>query len=105
MKTDNDDNSRKTNSKLKGVILDLFDQVRVLNARLTEKDRANAEKDRMSLTDGEARRGAREPAAADAWLGDLTRQGTPVEQGVRSDAENLADLNDIIKVLMRERFT
>ena len=52
MMTDNHDNSRKTNSELKEVILDLFDQIRDLNARLAEKDRANAEKDSMiaSLT-------------------------------------------------------
>ena len=41
-----------SHTELKNVILDLFDQIRGLNARLAEKDRANAEKDRMiaSLT-------------------------------------------------------
>ena len=39
MTTGNDNNSRKTNSELKEVILDLFEQVRQANARNAEKDR------------------------------------------------------------------
>ena len=39
MATGNDNSSRKTNSELKEVILDLFEQVRQANARNAEKDR------------------------------------------------------------------
>ena len=43
----NDNNCRKTNSELKNVILDLFEQMRQANVRNAEKHRANAENDRI----------------------------------------------------------
>ena len=39
-----------SHTELKDVIFDLFDQIRGLNARLAEKDRANAEKDRRNAS-------------------------------------------------------
>ena len=102
MTTDNDDNSFKTNSKLKEVILDLFDQVREANARNAEKDRANAEKDRMiaSLTDKldavlENQRQQR--LDLETWLA-KERQWNREREGL---LKTIKDLNDIVKVLKK----
>ena len=96
MKTDNDDNSRKTNSELKEVILDLFEQVRQANAR-------NAEKDRMiaSLTgklDAVFDNQRQQRLDLEIWL-DKERRWNKEREGL---LKTINDLNDIVKVLKNE---
>ena len=96
MMTDNFDNCRKTNSELKEVILDPFEQVRQANAR-------NAEKDRMiaSLTDKldavlENQRQQR--LDLETWLA-KERQWNREREGL---LKTIKDLNDIIKNFLGE---
>ena len=106
MTTDNDDNSRKTKSGLKEVILDLFEQVRQANARNAEKDRANAEKDRMiaSLTeklDAVLENQRQQKLDLEFWLAKERQWNKEREDFLKT----IRDLNDIVKVLKAKKDT
>ena len=86
--------------ELKKVILDLFEQVRQANARNAEKDRANAEKDRMiaSLTDkldAVLENQKQQRLDLETWLA-KERQWNKEREGC---LKTIKDLNDIVKVL------
>ena len=92
-------------TELKEVILDLFDQIRGLNARLAEKDRANAEKDSMiaSLTgklDTVLDNQRQQRLDLESWLAKERRWNKEREDLLKT----IKDLNDIVKVLKQAKF-
>ena len=95
MTTGNDNSNRTTNSELKNFILDLFEQVRQANARKAEKDRANAEKDRMI-----ASQTGKLDAVLDleTWLAKERRWNKEHEGFLKT----IKDLNNIIKNFLGE---
>ena len=103
MPADNYDDSSKANSGLKEVILDLFEQVRQANARNAEKDRENAEKDRMiaSLTaklDAVLENQRQQKLDLETWLA-KERQWNNEREGL---LKTIKDLNDIVKNFLGE---
>ena len=96
MTTDNYDNSHKIKSRLKEVILDLFEQVRQANAR-------NAEKDRMisSLTgklDAVLENQRQQRLDLETWLA-KERRWNKEREGL---LKTIKDLNDIVKNFLGE---
>ena len=92
-------------TELKNVILDLFDQIRGLNVRLAEKDRANAEKDSMiaSLTgklDAVLENQRQQRLDLEVWLAKERRWNKEREGFLKT----IKDLNDIVKVLKKAKF-
>ncbi|MDE7351273.1 MAG: hypothetical protein K2N25_09410 [Muribaculaceae bacterium] len=87
-------------AELKEVILDLFEQVRQANARNAEKDRANADKDRMiaSLTDkldAVLKNQRQQKLDLESWLAKERQWNKEREDLMKT----IKDLNDIVKVL------
>ena len=83
-------------------LLDLFEQVRQANARNAEKDRANAEKDRMiaSLTDkldAVLENQRQQKLDLETWLA-KERQWNKEREGL---LKTINDLNDIVKILKK----
>ena len=82
------------------MILDLFEQVRQANARNAEKDRANADKDRMiaSLTDkldAVLKNQRQQKLDLESWLAKERQWNKEREDLMKT----IKDLNDIVKVL------
>ena len=95
MTTDNNDNNRKTNSELKEVILDLFEQVRQANSRNTEKDRMIATLTRKldAVLDNQRQ----QRLDLESWLAKERRWNKEREDLLKT----IKDLNDIVKVLKK----
>jgi len=91
--------------EMKSVILDLFDRIRDMNARLAEKDRASEEKDRViaslsSKLDTLLENQKQEMLDAESWR---SRQ----EQWEKEKAQlqkTISDLKVVIDVLKKAKF-
>jgi len=91
--------------EMKSVILDLFDRIRDMNARLAEKDRASKEKDRViaslsSKLDTLLENQKQERLDAESWR---SRQ----EQWEKEKAQlqkTISDLRDAVDVLKKAKF-
>lgn len=78
-------------------LFDLLNQIRGLNARLAEKDRANAEKERMiaSLTEKLNAVLKHQKLNLESWLA----KGRKWDKERKDLLKKIKDLNDIVKVL------
>ncbi len=87
------------------MILDLFNQMRSLNARLVEKEQANAEKDRMIASlagklDTVLENQRQQKLDLESWLAKERRWNKEREDLLKT----IKDLNDIVKILKKNTF-